>query len=123
MPQSPTIAVVDDDLDIREALQGLIASLGYVALPFASAEAFLAFPRRGDVDCMIVDVRMPGLSGVELQRTLRAERCSLPIIFMTSYVDEATRRSALAGGACCFLGKPVDDQVLIDSLEAALGHR
>ncbi len=123
MTQPATIAVVDDDLDIREALQGLIASLGYVALPFSSAEAFLAFPRRDVIDCMIVDVRMPGLSGVELQRALRAEHCGVPIIFMTSYVDDTTRRSALAGGAHRFLGKPVDDQVLIDSLEAALGHR
>lgn len=117
------IAIVDDDLDIREALKGLLEFLGYGVLSFESAEAFLAFPRRGEVDCMIIDVRMPGLSGLELQQALNQAGCCPPHIFMTSYADELTRKRALSGGASCVLGKPVDDQVLAACLEKALDHR
>jgi FixJ family two-component response regulator len=123
VPETAKIAVVDDDLDIREALNGLIESLGYRTLSFASAAELLAFPKREDIDCMIVDVRMPGLDGIELQAQLRKDARCPPIMFMTSYADDATRKRALAGGACCFLGKPVDDKVLVDCLEAALAGR
>jgi FixJ family two-component response regulator len=123
VPETAKIAVVDDDLDIREALKGLIESLGYGTLLFASAEELLAFPKRGEIDCMIVDVRMAGLDGIELQARLRNDARCPPIVFMTSYADDATRKRALAGGACCFLGKPVDDKVLVECLEAALVGR
>lgn len=120
MNSSPTIAVVDDDAAIREALDGLIQSLGYNCRLFASAEEFLCRADLAGIDCVIVDVRMPGLSGLELQERLNESGDRLPTIFMTSYSDDATRSRALSGGAVDFLGKPVDDQVLIRSLAEAL---
>ncbi|HEY0233744.1 MAG TPA: response regulator [Afipia sp.] len=121
-PVSETIgiAIVDDDHDMREALGGLVLSLGYTPLTFASAEAFLAFPRRSRFRCIIVDVCMAGLSGIELQSILNQEDDSPAIIFVTSHGDEGIREKALKGGARCFLGKPVDVQILIDCLETAL---
>lgn len=123
MSQAALIAIVDDDPEIRDAVEGLVTSIGYSALTFASAEELLVFPRRTAIDCMIVDVRMPGLSGIELQSVLKAEGRSPPMIFMSSYGDESTRKNALLGGARDFLPKPVDAQVLLDCLEAALDPR
>lgn len=120
MSSIPTVAIVDDDDAIRDALDGLIQSLGYHSARFASAEEFLASPDRAGIDCMITDVHMPGLSGLELQDRLNAEGCKPPTIFMTSYHDESTRSRAMDGGAYCFLSKPVDDEVLIACLNAAL---
>ncbi|WP_176084771.1 response regulator [Martelella sp. HB161492] len=120
MTQSALIAIVDDDLAIREALDDLVKSLGYESCLFASAEAFLGFQPRASVDCMVVDVKMPGLSGLELQSRLNQERDRPPMIFMTSYHDERTRTAALEGGAIAFLGKPVDLTVLISFIEKAI---
>lgn len=120
MSQPPVIAVVDDDQAIREALEDLLSSLGYRTLPFASAEDFLAFPGRTAVDCMVVDVRMGGLTGLDLQAALNARGERQPVIFMTSYTDETTRSKAMAGGARGFLEKPVDAEVLIACLESVL---
>ena len=122
MSHSPVIAVIDDDQAIREALEDLLSSLGYRALPFASAEDFLAFPGRSDVACMVCDVRMGGMTGLDLQASLNAEGKPSPMIFMTSYTDTATRAKALAGGAHGFLEKPVDADVLIACLASALQH-
>jgi FixJ family two-component response regulator len=118
--QLPTIAVIDDDAAIRDALQDLIGSLGYRSLLFASAEDYLHFVDRMAVACIIVDVKMPGLSGIELQNRLNQEGGKPPMIFMTSYFDKQTRMKAIAGGAHSFLGKPVDDEVLIGCLKSAL---
>jgi FixJ family two-component response regulator len=118
--QPPVIAIVDDDQAIREALEDLLVSLGYRALLFASAEDFLDFPGRSGVDCMVVDVRMGGLTGLDLQAVLNARGERSPMIFMTSYTDEATRSKAMAGGARGFLEKPVDAEVLIACLESVL---
>ncbi len=123
MSEPVKIAIVDDDLGIREALEGLIASLGYGALVFPSAEAFLAEPARSDISCIVLDMRMQGMSGLELQALLNSEGNRTPIIFMTSYGDDRTREKALAGGALCFLGKPVSDDVLIDCIEKALTEK
>src|SRR4051794_1778408 len=87
----PIIAVIDDDPAIREALEDLIVSLGYRPLLFASAEDFLAFPGRSAVGCMVVDIRMGGMTGLDLQARLNAQGKPSPMIFMTSYTDEATR--------------------------------
>ncbi|WP_395675451.1 response regulator transcription factor [Inquilinus sp.] len=122
MSHPPVIAVIDDDHAIREALEDLLSSLGYRALPFASAEEFLGSPARSDVDCMVVDVRMGGMTGLDLQARLNAEGAPSPMIFMTSYTDEATRSKAMAGGAHSFLEKPVDADVLIGCLASALGR-
>jgi len=118
---APVIAVVDDDASIREALGDLIQALGYRCLRFASAEEFLGFADRSSIACMITDVKMPGLTGLELQDRLNAEGHRLPIIFMTSYADDATKAKALGGGALNFFGKPADDDDLIACLTSALG--
>ncbi|WP_437377702.1 response regulator transcription factor [Inquilinus limosus] len=120
MSHPPVIAVIDDDQAIREALEDLLSSLGYRALPFASAEDFLAFPGQSAVACMVVDVRMGGMTGLDLQALLNAEGKPCPMIFMTSYTDEVTRSRAMAGGAHGFLEKPVDAEVLIACLASAL---
>jgi FixJ family two-component response regulator len=108
-----TIAVIDDEPAIREAVEDLLRSAGYHPLLFACAEDFLVFPGRGAVDAMIVDVRMPGLSGLELQAILRREGSGCPTIFLTSRDDEPTRHKALEDGARCVLGKPVDAEILM----------
>ncbi len=123
MSQTSTIAIVDDDQAIREALNDLIHSCGYESRLFASAEEFLSYDSREAIDCMLVDVKMPGLSGIELQTELNKEPEKPPIIFMTSYRDDRTRAAAMDGGAFAFLGKPVDIKTLLNCLESALAIR
>lgn len=120
MSHPSLIAIVDDDLAIREALDDLVRSLGHESLLFDCAEAFLEFKERQTIDCMLVDVKMPGLSGIELQSKLNAEDNRPPMIFMTSYHDDKTRNAALDGGALAFLGKPVDFANLMRCLDQAL---
>ncbi|WP_395455929.1 response regulator transcription factor [Azospirillum melinis] len=121
MSNAPLIAVVDDDEAIREALDDLLRSVGFRCRPFVSAEDFLARADWTGIACIILDVRMPGLSGLELQDRLNAEGGGHPpILFMTSYADETTRLRALGGGARDVLGKPVDAHVLIASLNRAI---
>jgi two-component system response regulator FixJ len=115
-----TIAIIDDDLDMREAVAGLLESIGYVVESFGSAEEFLSFPRRKQVDCAIIDIRMPGRNGLELQDVLTLQGPKPPIIFLSSQADEATRRRAALGGAFGFVGKPADDKLLIACIEVAL---
>lgn len=122
MPQVSTIAVVDDDQATREAMDDLVKSCGYECRLFTSAEEFLAFEPRSAINCMLVDVQMPGLSGIELQAELHKHSSRPPMIFVTSYKDERTRNMAINGGAFAFLGKPVDIGELIDCLESALSH-
>ncbi|SIQ58964.1 Response regulator receiver domain-containing protein [Rhizobium sp. RU35A] len=123
MPAVPTIAVIDDDQAIREAMDDLIMSFGYQCRLFASAEAFLTSGRETPVDCILVDVKMPGLSGIELQNELNRRGPHPPMIFVTSYEDERTRQAALSGGALAFLRKPVTIDRLMTSLETALGQQ
>ena len=122
LPPIPTIAIVDDDDTIREAMDDLVKSCGYDIRLFASAEEFLAFEPRSAIDCMLVDVKMSGLSGIELQAELNRRSDRPPMIFVTSYKDERTRKRAMNGGAVAVLGKPVDVERLIGCLESALGH-
>ena len=123
MSKKPVIAIVDDDPSIREALDDLVLSCGYQSQLFVSAEDFLADDNRAAIDCMLVDVKMPGLSGIELQAVLNKQAdCKPPMIFMTSYRDERTRAAAMEGGAFAFLGKPVDFSQLVLCLEQALKH-
>ncbi|PZU88248.1 MAG: two-component system response regulator [Shinella sp.] len=123
MPPVPIIAVVDDDLAIREAMDDLIRSFGYECRVFSSAEEFLDFDPRSAIDCMVVDVKMPGLTGIELQAELNRRESRPPMIFVTSYEDDRTRNAALNGGALAVLRKPVDIGALIGCLETALGPR
>lgn len=117
---SPIIAVVDDDPSIREALDDLLQSLGYRSLLFVSAEDFLNRKPSDSIDCIVIDVRMPGLSGLELQDRLNLDGARPPTLFMTSDSDPVTRAKAFAGGAHDVLGKPVDDDVLVRCLDSAL---
>jgi FixJ family two-component response regulator len=120
LPKVPVISIVDDDESVREATKGLVRSLGYAAATFASAEDFLQSDRLHDTSCLISDLQMPGLSGVELQDRLTAAGHRMPIIFVTAFPEERLRLRALAAGACGFLSKPFSDESLIGCLDAAL---
>ena len=114
------VAVVDDDDSVRSALQGLLKSVGLPTHAFASAEEFLNSGRQQQIACLIADIRMPGMSGLELQAKLNAERCRIPIIFITAHGDAKMRMQALRAGAVEFLAKPFDDEALLESVRAAL---
>ena len=116
------VAIVDDDDLMRSALQGLLKSVGLPAQAFASAEEFLKSGQQREVGCLVADIRMPGMSGLELQARLNAERCKIPTIFITAHGDEEMRFRALRAGAVEFLSKPFDDEVLIESIRAALAR-
>jgi FixJ family two-component response regulator len=119
----PVIAVVDDDESFRHATMSFIRSLGYAVVQFASAEAFLKSDRLHETDCLISDVQMPGMSGIELQGKLIAQGYHLPIIFMTALPEIKARAQALAAGAIGFLAKPFNDEMLVTCLSMALGTR
>ena len=119
----PMIAIVDDDESVREATKALVRSMGYGAVTFASAEEFLESDQLDEMLCVITDVQMPGLSGVELQKRLMAEGHRMPVIFITAYPNERTRQLALDAGAIGYLSKPFSDESLVQCLERALpGH-
>lgn len=123
MPKVPVISIIDDDQSVRDAMESLVRSLGYSAVTFASAEDYLKSDRLGDSSCLIVDLRMPGMSGADLQDFLIADGQATPIIFMTASRDEAVRKRVLNAGALGFLRKPIDDRSLIDCLKHALFGR
>jgi len=114
------VAIVDDDDSMRGALQGLLKAVGLSANAFASAEEFLKSGQQHQTACLIADIRMPGMSGLELQATLNAEHCRIPIIFITAHGDAKMRMQALRAGAVEFLAKPFDDEALLGSVRAAL---
>jgi FixJ family two-component response regulator len=114
------IAIVDDDELMRNALQGLLKSAGLPARTFASAEEFLQSGQQDQTACLIADIRMPGMSGLELQAKLNAARCRIPTIFITAHGDSKMRMQALRAGAVEFLAKPFDDEVLLGNVRAAL---
>jgi FixJ family two-component response regulator len=120
MSEFPMIAVVDDDAAIREAIQSLLRSVGLRAAVFASAEDFWHAGQRQDTACLIVDVRMPRMSGIELQRQLATAHNPMPVIFITAHGDEKTRARALRAGAVAFLDKPFSDEALLRAVHAAL---
>jgi FixJ family two-component response regulator len=114
------VAIVDDDYSVRSALQGLMKAVGLPAHAFASAEEFLESGEQHETGCLIADIRMPGMSGLELQATLNANHHRIPIIFITAHGDEKMRLQALRAGAVEFVAKPFDDDALIASVRAAL---
>src|SRR6202035_5304 len=114
------VAIVDDDDSMRSALQGLLKAVGLPAQAFASGEEFLGSGHQRETACLIADIRMPGMSGLELQARLNAEHCRIPTIFITAHGDEEMRLQALRAGAVEFLPKPFDDEVLVESVRAAL---
>ena len=114
------MSIVDDDDLMRSALQGLLKAVGLPARAFASAEEFLESGQQHDTACLIADIRMSGMSGLELQAKLNAERLRIPTIFITAHGDERMRMQALRAGAVEFLAKPFDEEVLLDSVRVAL---
>jgi FixJ family two-component response regulator len=114
------VAIVDDDELMRSALQGMLKSVGLQSQTFASAEEFLKSGQQHETACLIADIRMPGMSGLELQAQLNAEHCRIPTIFITAHGDTKMRMQALRAGAVEFLAKPFDDEVLLESVRAAL---
>jgi FixJ family two-component response regulator len=114
------VAIVDDDDLMRSALQGLLKSAGLPAQTFASSEEFLKSGRQHQAACLIADIRMPGMSGLELQAKLNADHCRIPTIFITAHGDEKMRMQALRAGAVEFMAKPFDDEVLLENVRAAL---
>jgi FixJ family two-component response regulator len=118
----PVISIIDDDGSVRAATRNLVRSLGYVVHTFASAEDFLRSPHLNDTSCVITDVRMPDMSGLDLQAHLLAKGQTFPFIFVTAFSVESDRDRALKAGATCFLSKPFDGETLIECLEAALAQ-
>ena len=116
----PTVYVVDDDASIRDALSLLISLKGLRAAVYATAEDFLGVYDVNSRGCLLTDLKMPGMSGLDLQATLRDKGVNLPVVVLSAHGDVSTRRSALKNGALNFLEKPVDDDVLIDVLRNAV---
>jgi FixJ family two-component response regulator len=114
------VAIVDDDDSMRSALHGMLKAVGLPAQAFASAEEFLKSGQHHETTCLIADIRMPGMSGLELQAKLNAEGWRIPIIFITAHGDAKMRMQALRAGAVEFLAKPFDDEALLASVRAAL---
>src|SRR3979411_804478 len=114
------VAIVDDDSLMRSALEGLLKAVGLPAQSFASAEEFLKSGQQRQAGCLIADIRMPGMSGLQLQAQLNAEHCRIPIIFITAHGDEKMRMQALRAGAGEFKAKPLNDDALLESVRAAL---
>jgi FixJ family two-component response regulator len=118
------ISIIDDDASVRAAIDNLLRSRGYLVHTFASAEEFLRSTELNDSSCVIADVQMPGMSGLELLANVRSRFHRVPFIFITAFPDEGVRARAMMAGAICFLAKPFAALTLIDCLETALDqHR
>jgi len=120
LPILPTISIIDDDEFVRSSVRSLVRSLGLGACTFASAEEFLKSQRVDDTFCVITDLQMPGLSGIELQRLLLAQGRRIPIIFVTAFPEDRIRAQAMDSGALGFLSKPFECQALVNLLDKAL---
>jgi FixJ family two-component response regulator len=118
--EPPVISIIDDDVSVRAATCNFVRSLGYIVHPFASAVEFLKSGYLQETSCVITDVQMPAMTGVELQAHLRAQGHRLPFIFITAFPVEISRKRALEAGSTCFLTKPFDGDVLIKCLASAL---
>ena len=120
MPQPPLIACIDDDASVREALEGLLVAFGFAAEIFASAEDFLSSARLDRISCLIADVKLAGMSGLQLQRRLVESGYQIPTILITAFGDDRLRRQALDAGAVNLLRKPIAREDLLSSIELAL---
>jgi FixJ family two-component response regulator len=117
------VGIVDDDESVRNSISSLLRSAGYKTLAFESAEAFLDSGLISDADSLVLDVKMPGLSGIELQRRLTELKYMVPIVFVTAHADDAIRELALAQGARAFFAKPFNDEALLSALGSAVDFR
>ena len=120
MSGSQLVAIVDDDRSVQSALKDLMESAGLSARSFASAEEFLESDQRSQTACLVADIRMLGMSGLELQAKLKAEGSRIPIIFITAHGNAKMKMQAMTAGAVEFLSKPLDDEVLLEKVRAAL---
>ena len=123
MPRKPVIAIVDDDHAVREALTSLVRSLGYAAMAFECAEDLLKSRRRRSLSCVIADVQMPGMTGLELHNRLVASGEPIPTILITAFPDERGRERALQAGVTCYLTKPFSEDDLLACIRSNLGRR
>jgi FixJ family two-component response regulator len=123
MSAAPLISIVDDDDSLRNSLNNLIRSVGFRAQGFSSAEAFLNSTQLHDTACLILDVRMPGMSGLDLQRQMVADNSRIPIVFITSHGDDNAQTRALEAGAVAFLYKPFREEALLKAIDLALNHK
>jgi FixJ family two-component response regulator len=121
--KAPIISVVDDDASVRTATARLLRSLGFSAHAFASAQEFLSSPRLPETSCLIADVEMPGMTGVELQEHLIAHGHGTPVIFITAFPEDRIRERVIKAGAIDFLSKPFDEPRLLECVERALARR
>jgi FixJ family two-component response regulator len=119
---APLVAVVDDDESVRDAIQNMLRSAGLRAETYASAEDFLDTGHPEDSDCVVLDIRMPGMSGLQLQRRLADDGHAIPTIFVTAYADESARHQAIEAGASAFLRKPFDPDSLLQSVQSVLAQ-
>jgi FixJ family two-component response regulator len=122
MVTAPLFSVVDDDRSVREALPDLLREFGFAVVAFSSAEEFLASDAVNRTSCLVLDVRMPGMSGLELQQELTRRQLAIPIVFITAHADDALRPRLIAGGAVDCLLKPFSETALLDAANAALGR-
>ena len=122
MSTPPVISIIDDDASVRTAADNLLRSLGYTVHTFVSAEEFVRSAHLDDTSCVIADVQMPGMSGVDLQARLLTQGYRVPFIFITAFPEDTVRARALKAGAICFLTKPFDRLTLIKCLDTALGR-
>ena len=123
MPEAPLISIVDDDALARDGIRELVDSLGYNSATFMSAEHFLEDGMIAETTCLITDLQMPGLSGLDLQQALRSQGYHTPVILITAYPNEKHRTRALGNGAVGFLSKPFDERSLIECLTVAIELR
>ena len=123
MPQAPVISIVDDDKFVRESLTRLMKSLGYNAFAHPSADDFLRSPHLQETSCLIADVQMPGMTGVDLFRHLSESGSAIPTIFITAYPNESARARAVRDGVVCYLAKPFKESDLLDGIQLALERK
>jgi FixJ family two-component response regulator len=117
---TPLISIIDDDPSLQNALVRLVRSLGYAARGFASAEEFLESGAMRSCTCIVTDIEMPGMSGIDLKRLMDEREYPVPVIMITSHTEPELEQGALAGGAICFLKKPIDPNVLVDCFARVL---
>jgi FixJ family two-component response regulator len=117
------VAIVDDEKAVCRAISRLVVSAGFESEIFTSAEEFLRSCRERKPDCLILDLRLSGMSGLELQQQLTADHCRIPIVFVSAHDDPSSRRQALQSGASAFLGKPFTDEALLEAIHSAMKPR
>jgi FixJ family two-component response regulator len=122
MPNNPVIAIVDDDVSVREALMSLMRAVGFVGEAYGCAEDFLRFNRLHRTSCLIADVRMPGMTGLELHRCLATSGHPIPTVLITAHEDEEGERRALQAGVLGYLSKPFSEDDLLGCIHSALEH-